>query len=107
MTASCRARSEVTLSSNCTRALCVPRLTVALRTPGNLLSMRSLRAEQDAQCMPPMLKVAVFMAPFLARRNDDEPRFPRRHHPHAAIELELAGLTGRKGDQARAVRGKQ
>src|SRR5262245_1642824 len=64
MTASCNARSETAASSNSTRALWVPKLTLAARTPARRLSTRSLRAAQDARCMPPMLNVAVFMISF-------------------------------------------
>src|SRR5712671_2445386 len=65
MTASWRVRSETTDSSNTTRALCVSKLTVASRTPLSFLSVRSLRDEQEAQCIPAMLNVAVFMDSFL------------------------------------------
>src|SRR5215213_6908427 len=105
MTASCSARSEMTASSNTTRAPCVPRLTLTSRTPESFFRVRSFRAEHDAQCIPPMLKVAVFIA--LPLRNDDEASFPRRHHPHAAVELVLARLARHEGDQARASGGEQ
>src|SRR5258708_1276724 len=54
-------------SSNTTRALCVAKLTLASRTPSSFLSVRSLRAAHEAQCIPDMLNVAVFMECLLGR----------------------------------------
>src|SRR5687767_3971700 len=95
-------------SSNSTCALCVARLTLAWRTPGSFFRLRSLRAEQDAQCMPPMVNVAVFILldrqrrfwaadsgcrPALTLRHDNEFRIAG-HHAHAAVEGNLAFLLG-------------
>src|SRR5258708_16869280 len=106
MTVSKSALSETAFSSNSTRALCVAKLTLALNTPASLPRTRSLRAAQEAQCMPPMLKVAVFIAGFLTVRirNDGDCR-PRRHHPHAAVERELTGLGGGEADGGGAIGG--
>jgi hypothetical protein len=54
--------SEIAPWSNSTRALLVAKLTLALTTPGSLFSVRSLRAAQEAQCMPPMANVVIAVA---------------------------------------------
>src|SRR5262249_23149537 len=85
----------------------------ASRTPGRLLSARSLRLAQAAQCMPPMSKratlapklcwmgAAVMALPFPLRRDDDFR--VRRHHAHAAVERVFAGPVRCEGDERRAV----
>src|SRR6266567_8082352 len=106
MTTSWRVRSETTDSSNTTRALCVAKLTVASRTPLSFLSVRSLRAEQEAQCIPAMLNVAVFMDSFpimlsrwVGRRRLLAPISRGLALPSRRLDLLLQGLEPDGADQ--------
>src|ERR1700722_16227817 len=105
MTASWRAASDTTVSSNSTRARLVPRLTLAFSTPGVFSSVRSLRIAQAAQCIPPIAKVAmvIVVPPLAGCFGDDRELRSGRHHPHAAVEAEIAGLLRREGDDRHAV----
>src|SRR5580704_10977089 len=116
---------ETTESSYSTRALWVAKLTVAPRTPASFLRVRSLRAAQEAQCIPVILNVAVVMIVLrtllsgdlmalcvvsqcngLAVRVRDHRDFcAPGHHAHGAIEPDIASRLGREGNDRGLVRG--